>query len=502
MILLYNPPSSAHRKPVLPMSLLALGAMLEGHLEYAILDGNLLADPYTALDRAIRERDVRLLGVTIMPGPQLEAAVPLCRRLKAAHPHLTIVWGGYFPTLHYDACLRAGYVDYVVRGCGEHTFAALARALLTDGAHPCPAERAPGPLPGLAHRTPGSGEIVANGVCPLPDPDDLPEWPYHRVDVARYARPTFMGRRTLPHHSSYGCPFRCNFCAVVGLSGGRWVAESAQRTAAVTHRLVKEWGADSIEFYDNNFFVSEARTAEFAGRIAGLGIHWWGEARIDTLLRYDERTWERMRASGLKMVFVGAESGSDETLRRMNKGGQAAAARALEIAQKMAHYGIVPEMSFVLGNPPDPAADAHQTMAFIRRVKQVNPETEIVLYLNTPVPPPADDPALLDPAAVDGFLFPETLDEWLEPQWAEFSQRRNPGTPWLGDSLRAQIHDFQHVLNAYYPTVTDPRLAGVRRWIPRTLAAWRYHLRVYRFPIELRLLNRLMGYRRPETSGL
>ena len=31
MIVLYNPPSSANKKPILPMSLLAVGAVLEGH---------------------------------------------------------------------------------------------------------------------------------------------------------------------------------------------------------------------------------------------------------------------------------------------------------------------------------------------------------------------------------------------------------------------------------------------------------------------------------------
>ena len=40
-----------------------------------------------------------VLLVTVMPGPQLAAATPICRRLKARFPRLTIVWGGYFPTV-------------------------------------------------------------------------------------------------------------------------------------------------------------------------------------------------------------------------------------------------------------------------------------------------------------------------------------------------------------------------------------------------------------------
>src|SRR5437016_11535495 len=52
-------------------------------------------------------------------------AVPLCRELKRRHPGLTIIWGGYFPTQHWDVCLKSGFVDYVVRGHGEVVFQSL-----------------------------------------------------------------------------------------------------------------------------------------------------------------------------------------------------------------------------------------------------------------------------------------------------------------------------------------------------------------------------------------
>lgn len=49
---------------------------------------------------------------------------------------------------------------------------------------------------------------------------------------------------------------------------------------------------------------------EFAERIlaARLQIGWWGEARIDTMMHYSDRTWELIRDSGLKMVLLGARS--------------------------------------------------------------------------------------------------------------------------------------------------------------------------------------------------
>lgn len=488
MIVLYNPPSSAGRKPVLPMSLLAQGAVLENEYGYRIVDGNLEADPEGALRAAIEETGAEILGVTVMPGPQLHHAVPLCRDLARAYPELTIVWGGYFPTQHYDVCLRADYVHYVVRGHGELVFRDLIRVLGKGGD--------PTGLKGLAH--PGNGEPVTNPLAPIPNPDALPDFPYHRVEMERYVRSTFMGRRTLPHHSSYGCPFQCNFCAVVNMVGGRWLAQSAERTAGTARRLVKEWEADAVEFYDNNFFTHEARTAEFAERILDLGIGWWGEARIDTMMKYDDRTWDLLRDSGLRMVFLGAESGSDETLRNMNKGGKASTERTLEIAARMREYGIVPEMSFVLGNPPDPERDVRQTLEFIRRVKRVNPATEIILYMYTPVPLAGK---LYDEAKASGFAFPETLEGWTSPEWREFSQRRTGHTPWVRDPLRRRVRNFERVVNAYFPTATDPGLTRAWRAILRAVSAWRYHLGIYHFPVELEALHRLVGYQRPETSG-
>ena len=279
---------------------------------------------------------------------------------------------------------------------------------------------------------------------------------------------------------------------------GRWKAQSAQRTAATVRRLARDYRIDAVEFYDNNFFVSEKRTAEFAEGIRDLGIGWWGEARVDTLLKYDHATWRQMKESGLKMVFLGAESGSDETLRRMNKGGTASADKTLEIAEKMYGLGIVPEFSFVLGNPPDPEGDVNHTIGFIRRLKRLNPHAELVLYMYTPVPIAGE---LLDSAAANGFKFPDTIDEWISRTWQNFSARRGHSLPWIGDPVRRRVRNFERVINAYHPTITDTGLDGPKRSILKALGALRYHTKFYHLPIELHALQRLFRYQRPETAG-
>jgi hypothetical protein len=282
------------------------------------------------------------------------------------------------------------------------------------------------------------------------------------------------------------------------VSNRRWLAQSAPRTASIVESLVRTYKIDAVQMHDMDFFISEARAAEFAERIAPLGIHWWALGRIDTLMQYSDATWSKLARSGLKMVFSGAESSSDAVLATMNKGGKAAAALALELAARMRAYDVVPEFSFVLGSPPRPLDDMQQTFEFIRRIKRVNPATEIILYTYTPVPL---DGQMYNEASRLGFTFPATLDEWASDRWRQLEMRRGDGIPWLDGAVRERVRNFERVLNAYFPTVTDRRLTGVRRAILKLASAWRYGLRVYAAPYELRALQRLMQYQRPETTG-
>ena len=197
-------------------------------------------------------------------------------------------------------------------------------------------------------------------------------------------------------------------------------------------------------------------------------------------------------------MTISAESGSDETLRRMDKGGKMSTRHTLEMARLMKSYDIVPEFSFVLGNPPDPEEDMRKTIEFIRQVKRVNPAAEIIMYLYTPVPLSGE---LYEQAKAEGFAFPETLEGWISEEWLDFSQRRSESLPWIKRGLQEQLLDFERVINAYYPTSTDLELTGLWRALLRAVSAWRYHFRFYHSPIELRVMQRLLGYQRPETSG-
>src|SRR5690348_2581447 len=85
MIVLFNPWSTPSPKKPLPMSLLAIGSMLEGEFDYRIVDGNLEADPVGVI-LSIEKELIHAIAVTVMPGPQLRAAVNGCRQLRRMLP--------------------------------------------------------------------------------------------------------------------------------------------------------------------------------------------------------------------------------------------------------------------------------------------------------------------------------------------------------------------------------------------------------------------------------
>ena len=129
MIALYNPKATKSRNRRFPLSLLSIAAVLEGHEEYAIVDGNLDPHANETLFALICEKPVELLAVTVMPGPQTLSAVASCREVRRRYPGIPIVWGGYFPSNYTEAVLNAPYVDFAVRGQGEDTFLEILGAL-------------------------------------------------------------------------------------------------------------------------------------------------------------------------------------------------------------------------------------------------------------------------------------------------------------------------------------------------------------------------------------
>jgi hypothetical protein len=487
MIVLLHPRSAKPRNRRFPLAPLWLGATLERREDYRIVDGNLEDDPLATLEAIHAETPLELLGVSVMPGPQMAEAIPVCRAFRRRHPGVPIVWGGYFPSIYPEAALNAEYVDYAVRGQGQRTLVDLLESLRNGG-------QVQG-IRGLSWKRP-DGAAVHNPERVFEAPDAFPVPPYHRIQAERYVLPTFLGRRTAVHEASVGCPYACNFCGVVTAYGSREKQETPKRTESVLRGLQRDFAIDAVQFYDNNFFVGEAHAVELMERLAPLKLAWWCEARIDALLRYSDANLRKIRQAGARMIFFGAESGSNWVLEQMNK--KLRAEQTLELAARIREYGIIPELSFVVGNPEDPERDVDENLQFIRKIKRLNPDAEIIVQHYIPTPQRARMYG-----DIDGTVeFPATPEEWATPRWMQVTTRVDPNLPWLPRGVKRRIDDFETVLSSRWPTVQDIRMPGWGRGLLRSLAAWRWALGLYGSPGELRWAQQMVSPRKPRMESL
>jgi anaerobic magnesium-protoporphyrin IX monomethyl ester cyclase len=460
MIVLVNPRATRPKNRRFPLSAMAIGAALPEHVSWEIVDGNKPdADPLAEIVAHVERRrggadPVRVVAFTVMPGPQLVSAVPLARALRVRCPEVQIVWGGNFPSLYPAPVLAASYVDWVVRGQGEQTFVELLDVL--DGG------RDPHDVAGLCFRERDGSHHIGVERRWI-GPDELPAPPYHKIDVADYLHPTILGRRSGVYQASIGCPHGCNFCGVISVYGRKERLAAPARTAEHLGWLAREHGMDSVHFYDNNFFVSEAQARDVVAHLEPLGLRWWCEARVDVLSRFSDDTWRRLARAGLAMVFCGAESGSDAVLRKMGKG--TTTAQIVEVAARSREHGIIPEFSFVFGDPQDPEREIDTTLAFIRRLKGVNPAMELISYFYTPTPQRRGTYGDVDALAGT----PTTLEEWMQPEWLAWMTHEEPQVPWMDRRLRARVHDFVQELRSTYPSVHDSQAYGHLR--PAAVAA-------------------------------
>jgi anaerobic magnesium-protoporphyrin IX monomethyl ester cyclase len=495
-VILFNP-KSARAKHRIPNSILQVGASIHGLYDYILVDGNLELDPWVTIKKHLDTGTVKYFGTTVMPGPQLKQAIPYVKRVRELYPTVINIWGGYFPSNQYKSVINSGYVDFIINGPGDEAFPNLLNALESGKPY--------NTLQNLIFKK--DNEIIKTPLAPLMDQDKLPQLPYESLDkfypVSGYLGKTFLGSRTTSYHSSMGCPFTCSFCAVVPLYNARWKGKSATNIYHDIKYLIDKHGANAIEFHDNNFFVSEKRTVEFAKLIKNEKINWWGEGRIDTIDKYSDESLAMMREAGCRMIFFGAETSNDELLKKMDKGGTQTTAQIKSFAARMKKFDIIPEYSFVLGFPAETPEKVMQQIdrdiAYIKEIKEINPLTEIIIYVYSPVATEGSE--LYKQVTASGFKFPEILDDWLNPAWQNFDLRKNPLTPWLTAPMVDKILGFEAVLNAQYPTVSDFRLTPLKRAVMHAISKFRYRKNIFKFPYEIKVLQRLWKYRQPEIEG-
>jgi hypothetical protein len=161
-------------------------------------------------------------------------------------------------------------------------------------------------------------------------------------------------------------------------------------------------------------------------------------------------------------------------------------AQVLEVAARSRQHGIIPEFSFVFGDPDDPEPEIEATLAFVRRLKAVNPDMEMITHFYTPMPQRRGTYGGVDAVGTT----PTQLEQWIEPEWVGWMTFEDPNVPWLDRRLKARVEDFELVLKSRFPSVNDRRTYAWGKAVARLLSGRRWAHGDYSDPRMLRTVRR------------
>jgi anaerobic magnesium-protoporphyrin IX monomethyl ester cyclase len=285
-----------------------------------------------------------------------EAALDMIDRACAAG--LPVVVSGSDATDHPEIYLRRG-ARAVILGEGEATLADLADRLL--------AAARIDEVPGIACLDDACG-IRRTAARPfIKSLDELPLPAWDLVDVDRY-RALWRERHgfySMNLATTRGCPFHCNWCAKP-IYGQRYASRSPQSVAREVAWLRQHFNPDHLWFVDDVFGLKPGWVEEFAALVTREGT----PLPFRCLMRADQVTAPVARAlarAGCRMLWMGAESGSQKVLDAMEKGLRVDDIRSASTLLKTA--GIDVGFFLQFGYPGETWTDIEATLQLARELE-------------------------------------------------------------------------------------------------------------------------------------
>jgi anaerobic magnesium-protoporphyrin IX monomethyl ester cyclase len=174
---------------------------------------------------------------------------------------------------------------------------------------------------------------------------------------------------------------------------------------------------ERFSFTDDNFLNNKTRTIQIANGIIKhikskyVNIEYFIQTRADSILKLDKEVLRLLIDSGLRNIFIGAESGSNRVLEILNK--QQKKQDIIEVNRYLKQFKeIIPEYSFMINFPFETEAEQKETFYLIDQLKKDN-NNAIIWKINSYLPYPGTPLAEKYPLEI----CPQTLDEWGKLDW-------------------------------------------------------------------------------------
>jgi anaerobic magnesium-protoporphyrin IX monomethyl ester cyclase len=328
-----------------------------------------------AVDEALRFNP-DFVGITIHASAAHKTAARIAHSIKEQEPDTLLVAGGHHATFPPNELLQEGF-DVVALGEGDDTIIDIGEAVQGQIQFE--------DVPGIVFKK----DDKCVRTQPRPLIENLDELPFPALDLVqkeKYTARVFGTEDTVTClETSRGCPYACDFCSVTPTWGSKWRNKSNARILMELDQA-GQIGYDWIFFTDDIFVVYpnvKHRLELFQKMIQhDFRFKWIVQMRADvTALNPD---LIRLGAeAGMRLAFLGIESGSPEILRKMHKG--LFTPQSVKAVRILSENGVMILCGMMLGAPYENFRNMSNTIEFSRKLADAGADA-VQFTIYTPLP--------------------------------------------------------------------------------------------------------------------
>jgi radical SAM superfamily enzyme YgiQ (UPF0313 family) len=356
---------------------------IAGNIDKGLADVHILdlivsgKNPNKYFTNIIKKLNPDIIGFSSMIF-QYQHQLSLAKLAKSIKPNVTVIFGGYYPTIDFDTIAQNGdmkHIDFLISGEGELSFNEFLKAYNNSKDY--------SKVPGLTYKV--NGSVFHNPPGCLVNLDEI-KFPDRSVRLLTKGF-HLMGLKADVIETSRGCVYDCNFCSI-GMMYGKSFRKFKIERVLEDIRSTRKQNIKMLMMTDDNITIDGKRFKELCYAIKDSGfnnIRYFVQASIKGI-KNTPGLVKAMSEAGIKVVFLGIENVSESARYSMNKGNQFDSNDTIEVLKEFKAHRILVVGGFIFGNPDDDENLLLSNFEFAKKLKVDIPLFNVITpYPKTPI---------------------------------------------------------------------------------------------------------------------
>jgi radical SAM superfamily enzyme YgiQ (UPF0313 family) len=439
--------------------------------------------------------NILFAGVSSMIGAQMIGGIKFCQTFRTISS-MPIIWGGWFPTIYPEIILAETYADAICVGQGEVPFRAFTERVLAGISFK--------DIPGIGYSE--NGRFIINQNHKFVNPDLFPPINLDLIDINKLIDlngEVPLGKRHVDYLATTGCTNNCAFCSAAKVFGRKWYTRSITEIINDIKYLVDKANVSHIESWDENIFANKKFIFDFCNELnkSKIPVTWSGYAHIGYFIRhFSDSDIKFLHKSGCREIRLGGESGDQDVLDLVNK--NIKTTETIKVVKLLKRNNMPTRLCFITCFPMNPDKDFWETMCFMGKLKLIYPQIELKIRFFVPIA----QTELYNLSIERGFCPPLNMNELIKYFSKDFMFHYV--APWVEKDYSNILNNFAN----FYYLFTDPfyykKFKSNKRvqmfiinMVMYPIVYIRFHLKIFRFPIEIKLFKRIVEKCYPFLKG-